>query len=142
MEVFKLMEVVYDHEAKACSCLVRLSRTLNAKQHHIILQSTIKPLITLKTLPKYVEKMVAHEESERHMEDRKSQVMQMITPDASFHIIRKEEANSPTHLLVAAFAFKIINKFGGGTTQRKMQEGLRKRAENISFQGRVNSHLH
>ena len=42
-EVFELMEVAYDHEAKACSCLVRLSRTLNAQQLHIILQSTIKP---------------------------------------------------------------------------------------------------
>ena len=121
-EVFKLMEVAYDHEARACSCLTRLSRTLNAQQLHVVLQSTIKPLITLKTLPKYLEQMAAHEKPEGHTEDRKGQVMWMITPDASFHIIRKEEANSPTCLLAAAFAFKIINKFGGGTTQRKMQE--------------------
>ena len=28
-ELFKLMEVAYDHEARACSCLMRLSRMLS-----------------------------------------------------------------------------------------------------------------
>ena len=65
MELFELMEVAYDHEARACSCLVRLSRTLNAQQLQVILQSSIKPLITLKALPKYAEQIVAHEESKR-----------------------------------------------------------------------------
>ena len=124
--------MAYDHEARACSCLARLSRTLNAQQLHIVLQSTIKPLITLKTLPKYVEQVAAHEKPEGHTEDRKSEVIQMITPDASFHIIRKEEANSPTRLLAAVFAFKIINKFGGGTTQRKMQEIYNVKAKQLA----------
>ena len=77
--------------------------------------------------------MVAHEESEGYVEDRKSQVMQMITPDTSFHAIRKEEANSPTRLLVAAFAFKIINKFGGSTTQRRMQEIYNIKAKHLAM---------
>ena len=55
MELFELMEVAYGHEARACSCLTRLSRTLNAQQLQVILQVTIKPLITLKALPKYAE---------------------------------------------------------------------------------------
>ena len=131
-EIFELMEVAYDHEARACSCLARLSRTLNAQQLHVILQSTIKPLITLKALPKYAEQIVAHEEPKRYPEDRKSKVMRTITPDASSHPIRKEEANSPTHLLAATFAFKIINKFGGGTTQRKMHEVYNVKAKQLA----------
>ena len=132
-ELFELMEVAYDHEARACSCLARLSRTLNAQQLQVILQSSIKPLITLKALPKYAEQIVAHEESKRHPEDRKSKIMQTITPDTSSHPIRKEEANSPTPLLVATFAFKIINKFGGGTTQRKMQEVYNIKAKQLAM---------
>ena len=50
IELFELMEVAYDHEAKVCSCLKRLSRTLNAQQLQVIVQSSIKPLITLKAL--------------------------------------------------------------------------------------------
>ena len=45
MELFKVMEVAYDHKARACSCLVRLSKTLNAQQLQIVLQASITPLI-------------------------------------------------------------------------------------------------
>ena len=121
-ELFEIMEVAYDHEARACSCFVRLSRTLNAQQLQVILQSSIKPLITLKALPKYIEQIVTHEETKGHPENEKDKMMWTIMLDETSHSIKKEKVNSPTHLLAATFAFKIINKFRGGTTQRKMQE--------------------
>ena len=36
--------------------------------------------------------------------------------------IRKERVNSPTRLLAATLAFKIIQKFADGTTQCSMHE--------------------
>ena len=41
-------------------------------------------------------------------------------PDASSDIIKKEKHNSPTRLLAATLAFKLLRKFGQGTTQRNM----------------------
>ena len=43
-------------------------------------------------------------------------------PDASSDIIKKENHNSPTRLLAATLAFKLLRRFGKGTTQRNMQE--------------------
>ena len=130
--LFELMEVAYDHEARVCSCLTRLSRTLNAQQLQVILQSSIKPLITLKALPKCAEQIAAHEESKEHPKDKKSKMMQTITPDTSSHSIKKEKANSPTQLLAATFALKLINKFGGRTTQRKMKEVYNVKAKQLA----------
>ena len=76
---------------------------------------------------------MAHEESKRQPEDRKSKVIRTITPDTSSYPIRTEEANSPTHLLAATFAFKIINKFGGRNTQRKMQEVYNVKAKHLAM---------
>ena len=43
-------------------------------------------------------------------------------PDVSSNIIKKEKHNSQTRLLAATLAFKLLWKFGQGTTQRNMQE--------------------
>ena len=151
--------MAYDHEARACSHLVRLSRTLNTQQLQVILQLSIKPLITLKALPKYIEQIKTHQDTKGHPEDEKDKMMWTIMLDTTSHPIKKEKANSPTHLLAANFAFKIINKFGGGTKQRKMQEvynvkvkqlatcimgykylgGAEKKTENLSCQDKVSS---
>ena len=64
------MEVAYDHEARACSCLVRLSKTLNAWQLQVVLQASIRPLITLKALPKYMEQIAIQQETKGCPEDK------------------------------------------------------------------------
>ena len=43
-------------------------------------------------------------------------------PDASSDSIKKENQNSPTRLLAATLAFKLLKRFGQGTMQRNMQE--------------------
>ena len=43
-------------------------------------------------------------------------------PDASSDIMKKENHNSPMRLLAATLAFKLLRRFGQGTTQRNMQE--------------------
>ena len=135
-ELFEVMEVAYDHEARACSCLVRLSKTLNAQQLQVMLQGSIRPLITLKALPKYMEQSVTQWETKSHHEDKTDKLMLTVMPDMTSHHIMKEKVNSPTHLLVATFAFKMINKFGGRTMQRKMQEIYEVKVKQLA------SHLH
>ena len=46
----------------------------------------------------------------------------LMTPDPTARSLRDKRINSPTCLLAVTLAFKIINRFSGGTTQRKMQE--------------------
>ena len=37
-----------------------------------------------------------------------------MTPNAGPQYLRKEKSNSPSRLLAATLAFKILNKFGSG----------------------------
>ena len=45
-----------------------------------------------------------------------------MTPAPSSETLKNEKVNSPTRLVAATLAFKILNKFTSGTTQRKMQD--------------------
>ena len=126
------MEVAYNHEARACSCLTRLSRSLSTQQLHTLLQASIKQLITFKELPKFTEETVTKQEAKDYPEDEANKLIQTITPDVKSLHIRKEKANSPTWLLAAKFTFKIINKFGSGATQRKMQEIYKVKAKQLA----------
>ena len=42
--------------------------------------------------------------------------------DPMVDIMKCENFNSPTRLLAATLAFKLLRKFGNGMTQRNMQE--------------------
>ena len=55
----------------------------------------------------------------------------MITPDPEVPLLRKEKINSPTHLLIATYTFKILTKFGNGTTQKKVQEAYQVKAKQL-----------
>ena len=95
-ELFKVMEVAYNHKAKACSCLMRLSRTLSTQQLQVVLQASIRPLITLKALPKYMEQIVTQQEMKGCPEDETDKLMWTVMPDVTSHHIKKEKVNSPT----------------------------------------------
>ena len=60
------------------------------------------------------------------------QVRVMITLDPEASLLRREKINSPTWLLAATFTFKILNKFGGGMTQRKVQEVYQVKAKQLA----------
>ena len=55
----------------------------------------------------------------------------MIVPDPEASHLKKEKINSPTRLLAATYAFKTLNRFGNGTTQRRMQEQYQVRAKQL-----------
>ena len=55
-------------------------------------------------------------------EDQSVCVRVLMTLDQGAMLLKQEKINSSTQLLVATFAFKVLNRFGGGMTQRKIQE--------------------
>ena len=56
------------------------------------------------------------------LEDTHQRVKLTMIPDPMTETMRHESVNSLTHLLVATLAYKMLKKFGGGTTQKEMQE--------------------
>ena len=57
----------------------------------------------------------------------------MLAPDPMAPLLRKEKTNSPTRLLAATYSFKILNKFGGGATQKQMQEEYQVKAKQLAL---------
>ena len=56
------------------------------------------------------------------LEDTYSRVKLTMIPDSTAISIKRETIKSPTCLLAATLAYKILRKFSGGMTQREMQE--------------------
>ena len=55
-------------------------------------------------------------------DDIPQRVRLTMIPDPMVDIMTRENFNSPTCLLAATLAFKLLKKFGGGMTQRNIQE--------------------
>ena len=68
------------------------------------------------------------------MSNRK-EVKTLLGPDAQATLLQREKPNSPTRLLAATYAYKILNRFGSGTTQRGLQE-------NLSGEGQTVGHMY
>ena len=56
------------------------------------------------------------------LESEDDKVLATMTPAPSSEILKKEKINSPFRLVAATLAFKILNKFTSGTTQKKIQD--------------------
>ena len=54
-------------------------------------------------------------------------------PDMSSDIMKKENYNSPTRLLAATLAFKLLKRFRQGTTQRNMQNLFNVRPKQLAL---------
>ena len=119
-ELFSNLELAHDHMAMACGLLSRLSRTLKPSQLLTIIKASIRPLIQLNALAT-LETPTTQEKPRELPDEQQERVKLMLTPDPQASLLRKEKVNSTTRLL-AAYAFKILNKFGTGTTQRQIQE--------------------
>ena len=57
----------------------------------------------------------------------------LLTPDPQAPLLLKEKVNSETRLLAATYAFKILSRFGTGTTQKQMQETYLVKAKQLSL---------
>ena len=130
-ELFSNLEVAHEHAAIACGLLSRLSRTLNPEQLITIVQASIRPLVQL-TTPVALETLHGTKDPQELPEDKPERVKILLTPDAQATLLQRKKPNSPTRLLAATYAYKILNKFGSGTTQRALQETYHVKAKQLA----------
>ena len=130
-ELFDLLEIAQSELASACSVLGRLSKSLKLKQLMMVLKVSIRPLIQIKPSSALIESdaaVGAHELPDVPEE----RVEKLMIPDPASKSLWDEWINSPTRLLSAAWAFRIINVYGKGTTQKKMQDSYGIKAKQLA----------
>ena len=130
-ELFSNLEVAHEHATIACGLLSRLSRTLQPEQLITIVQASIRPLVQL-TTPVSLESLCGTKDPQELPEEQPERVKILLTPDAHATLLQREKPNSPTRLLAATYAYKILNKFGSGTTQRGLQENYQVKAKQLA----------
>ena len=130
-ELFDSLEVAHSHLAIACSTLSRLSSTMRPADLRTILDASIRPLIEIKMTAAWKFGKTP-EEKEELPEDQEERVELLLLPTPTARTLRDEKINSPTRLLAAAWAYRVSNAFGKGSTQRKIQEIYSVRAKQLS----------
>ena len=121
-ELFETLETAYDNIGRACGLIGVLSQSLNSRQLFMLLKACVRPIVHINALPKFIEQVSQEAKPQGVPEDRGERVRIMMVPNTESKFIKKEKPNSLLHLLAATLAFKIINFFGTGITQRKLQE--------------------
>ena len=119
-ELFEDLEVAHDHTARACSVLACLSISLMAPQLMATLKAVTRPLIQVNALEGLMDKVKTPRKAELP-DDMGARVQLTMTPNPKVEGLQKEKDNSPTRMLAATLAYKILCQFGKGTTQREMQ---------------------
>ena len=99
-----------------------LSRSLTSKQLLLLMKTTIRPLIQVNIKEGLLDESVAGTSRKGILRLEEDEILNSLTPSPSSELIKKEKVNSPFRLIAATLAFKIMNKFTTGTSQRKMQE--------------------
>ena len=82
----------------------------------LVLKASIRPLIQLRTAASMEMESVSPRPAELP-DDQSERIEIMLLPDPNTPHLKKEKINSPSRLLTATYAYKLINKFGKGTTQ-------------------------
>ena len=87
----------------------------------------------INALPKFVEQ-IGHEAKPQEVPDDQGERIRLtMVPNAESQFIKKEKPNSPLRLLAATSAFKILNFFRTGVTQRKLQEVFDVKAKQLAL---------
>ena len=97
----------------------------------IIIKASIRPLIQLNAVARLDVTAAASKPSDMP-EEQTEWVKLMLTPNPEVPLLKKEKISSSTRLLAATYTFKILTKFGNGTTQRKMQESYQVKAKQLA----------
>ena len=121
-EVFDNLEIAHEYLGRSCRLMAGLSRTLTSKQLLLLLKTTIRTLIQVNTIEGFLDEPGASTLKKGILQSEEDKILNSITPAPSSELIKKEKINSPFRLIAATLAFKTLNKFNNGTTQRKMQE--------------------
>ena len=118
--------------ATVCGLLSTLSRTLKPEQLLMIIKASIRPLIQLNALTT-LETSSTPKKPQELPDEQLEQVKIMLTPDPLATLLQKEKPNSATRLFAATYSFKILNKFGPGTTQKQLQEDYLVKPKQLSL---------
>ena len=121
-EIFDNLEIAHEYLGQACGLMGGLSRTLSSKQLLLLLKTTIRPLIQVNTITGFLDEPRAGTMEKGLLDSKDDKVLATMTPAPSSEILKKEKINSPLRLVAATLAFKILNKFTSGTTQKKIQD--------------------
>ena len=92
----------------------------NAKlegQLFMILKASIRLIIQVNALPKFIEQVTQEVKPTSIPEDQRERIRSTMIPNAGSPYLKKEKPNSPSCLLAATLAFKTLNTFGSGVTQ-------------------------
>ena len=130
-ELFDSLETAHDQLATASGLLGRLSHTLKPPQLILVLKASIRPLIQLRTAAGIELESFTGAPTEL-LDDQDKRIEIMMFPDQNAPLLKKENINIPSRLLAATYAFKIINKFGKGGTQRGLQERYQVKAKQLA----------
>ena len=115
-ELFEDLEMAHEHTARACSVLAHLSLSLIAPQLVATLKVVTHPLIQVNALEGLMDKVKIPRKAELP-DDMGARVQLTMTPNPQSKHMRNEKDNSPTWLLAATLAYKILCRFGNGTMQ-------------------------
>ena len=121
-EIFDNLEIAHEYLGRTCGLMGGLSRTLSSKQLLLLLKTTIRPLIQVNTLTGFLDEPMAGTSEKGILESEDDKILATMTPAPSSEVLKKEKINSLFQLVAATLAFKILNKFTSGTTQKKIQE--------------------
>ena len=116
-EVFEDLDITHEHLSWSCGLIGVLSHSLSSKQLLLLLKVSIRLLVEVNKLGGWFEEPIASKTGSNLPESTHDRVYATMIPLPSAESIRSEKANSPTWLLVATLAFKILHKFANGTTQ-------------------------
>ena len=130
-EVFDTLEVVHDQLATISGLIGRLARKLKPNQLMLVLKSSIRPLIQLRSTAGVDMEATTSKPTELP-ENQAERLEILITPDPNAPQFKKEKINSPTRLLAATYSFKIVNTFADGKTQRGLQERYQVKAKQLA----------
>ena len=101
------------------ACWAGLSQRLRPHQLLAVLRASVCPMIQLNAVSGLLESPIAGKKLDLPNNQHKREKLLMI-PDPMAKSLRDDKINSPTCLLVVVWAFKITNRFGSVTAQRKM----------------------
>ena len=110
-----------------------LSQSLKPRQLFTLLKVCVRPVVHINALPKFVEQIGHEAKPQEVLDDQGERIRLTMVPDAESQFIKKEKPNSPLRLLAATSAFKILNFFRTGVTQRKLQELFDVKAKQLAL---------
>ena len=111
-KLFKMLETAYDQLGRACGFIGALSQKLNSNQLMTVLKASVRPVIQVNALPGFIQQVTWKVTPTDVPEDKTERIRTTMTPNARSQYIRNEKPNSPTRLLAATLAFKILKKIG------------------------------